>query len=291
MKKSILKLFAIIALGGFTFISCEDSNSNDILNESSELTEEETIALIESDDISDDVDNYLDTFIAEDFSVASKDEVSKESEITIVVPDCVIKTVVIEGATKTVTFDFGEGCEFPFGDVLAGKMMMSYVYDIDAKTVTITHTFDGFTFNDVLVEGENVIVRTKENSDGNPQSVKTMDVKHTWPDGEFTSKKGTVTREWIEGAGTKNWGDNVFIITGTKTVTFKDGTVCTLEVVDGLRREIACRFIVSGVLKITKGDREGTLNFGDGSCDNTAIFTNSNGEEKEITLRKRVMNK
>lgn len=291
MRKLILNLFTITALSAVVFISCDNDNSDDVLVESATITEDETIALVTSDDISDEVDNFVDAFLVEDFGDVSKDDVSKESETERYVPDCVAKTVVIEGVTKTVTFDFGEGCEFSFGDVLAGKMIMSYLYNKEAKTVTITQLFDGFTFNDVLVEGENIIVRTKGDADNNPQSVKTIDVKHTWSDGEFTSKKGSITREWVEGADTKNWGDNVFIITGSKTFTFKDGTICSTEIIEGLRREMACRFIVSGVSKITKTTKSGTLNFGDGSCDNVAIFTNSDGEEKEIILRKNRMKK
>jgi len=73
------------------------------------------------------------------------------------------------------------------------------------------------------------------------------------------------------------------------TTTFRDGTIftSTISTDKPLRREMACRFIVSGVVQISKGDRQGTFDYGDGTCDNKATFTNSKDEVKEITLRKR----
>ena len=79
----------------------------------------------------------------------------------------------------------------------------------------------------------------------------------------------------------------MFLITGDWTSTFKDGTVFSSKITQALRREMSCRFAVSGTIEIDRGDTVGLLNFGDGTCDNLAIFTDSEGEETEITLRKR----
>ncbi len=132
---------------------------------------------------------------------------------------------------------------------LSGRTIMSYVKDEEAGTTTITHTFDEFFFNDVAVEGENIIVRVEANENGNPQSTKTIDVTHTWPDGEFNSRAGTKVREWIEGDETKTWADNVYLITGNWTSTFKDGTVFSSNITQALRREMVCRFTVSGTIE------------------------------------------
>ena len=51
---------------------------------------------------------------------------------------------------------------------------------------------------------------------------------------------------------------------------------------------MACRFIISGVLEMQKGDSAGVLDFGDGSCDNVATFINQADEEFEITLKGRM---
>jgi len=103
------------------------------------------------------------------------------------------------------------------------------------------------------------------------------------------SRVGEKTREWIEGYDTRTWGDNVYLITGNWTNTFKDGTIFSATITEPLRREMSCRYIVSGIVEFVKGDATGSLNFGDGTCDNLAIYTNAEGVETEIVLRRRGM--
>lgn len=282
-----LKLFLVFIFSSFVFTSCEDANS--IEDSTVALTEDQAIALIESEDISDEVDNIVDDFLNEDFHLVSKDEASKDEEANKGGrPECVIKTVVTDGVSKTVTFDFGDSCTLPNEHVISGKIIMSFVFDLDAKTTTIIQTFEDFTFNEISVVGENIIVRTKENENGNPQSVKSINVNLTWPDGETVTKTGTKIREFIEGFDTKTWGDNVFLISGGWEVTLKDGTVFSSIIINNLRREMACRFIVSGTVNIVNAEKVGTLDFGDGNCDNIATFTNAEGIVTEIVLRKRM---
>ena len=287
MKSSIFKLLMLVAIGALFFTSCEDENSSGIINSES-ITENETIALIETDDIADEVDNVIDDFLKEDLTLSSKEIASKgEGIVHGGRPDCVTKTVDEEENTKVVTLDFGDGCELPNGHILAGRIILSYTHDLDAETIIITKSFDGFSFNDVTVEGGNTIVRVRENENGNPQSTKTFNVVMTWPDGEFVTKEGTKSREWVEGFETRTWGDNIYLITGNWTATFKDGTVCSASIVEDLRREMACRFIVSGIIEFTKDGLLSSLNFGDGTCDNMAIFTDSEDVESEIVLKRR----
>jgi len=290
MKINYLKsnLFLAFIVSGFVFISCEDTNSLD--EQADLLTEDEAITMVESDDISDEVDNIVDDYLSEDFDVASKDEASKndEAEGKGGRPDCAIKTIVIDGSSKIVTLDFGEGCELPNGNILAGQIIMSYLFDKDAKTTSVTQSFKNFSVNDVTIDGENTIVRTKENENGNPQSVKTMNVTHTWADGETSIKKGTKTREFILGSDTRTWGDNVYLISGGWSNTFKSGTTYSSTITNSLRREMACRFIVSGTVDVVKSKRLGAIDFGDGACDNGATFIDADGVVTEIVLRKRM---
>jgi len=278
MKISNLKMLAIFFVSVILIVSCED---NETVNLSEPITEEQAIALAESDDISDEVNNIIDDFFVESEVVGKSEDAEKTEDFL----PCLIKTIVLTETTKTVTLDFGEGCELPSGNVLSGKILMSYAIDTDVYSLTITHTFGNFYFNDISVEGGNTIERVRENENGNPQSTITFGTTLTWPDGVYASREGTKVREWIEGYDTRTFGDNIFLITGNWTATFRDGTVFLANIIEPLRREMACRFIVSGVIELQKQDRSGTLDFGDGSCDNIAIFTNETGDEIEITLR------
>lgn len=58
------------------------------------------------------------------------------------------------------------------------------------------------------------------------------------------------------------------------------------ETITPLRRELACRFIVSGVLEISRNDATASLDFGDGSCDAVGILTYPDGSTEEIFLRR-----
>ena len=86
--------------------------------------------------------------------------------------------------------------------------------------------------------------------------------------------------------GNHFWGDNVFLVTGTWTLTKKDGSVRTATVIEPLKRKMACRYIVSGEVEIQNGDQSMVLNYGDGECDDLVIVTIGN-DEHEIHLRKR----
>jgi len=271
-----------VTIGSLFFISCEKNNDVELTEP---ISDADAIAVVESDDLSDDISNVVDDYLMENEGMSSKSE--SEAKTSDILP-CVTKTIVISGTTKTVTLDFGEGCELPNGNILSGKIIMSYVVDTDVASFMVTYTFENFFFNDISVEGENSLVRTRANNNGNPESTLTIDMKVTWPDGVFASRKGTKIREWIEGSDTRTFGDNVFLITGNWTATFKNGTVVAANITTPLRREMACRFIVSGAVELQKNDRTGILDFGDGSCDNVATFTNENGESREITLKGRL---
>ena len=70
------------------------------------------------------------------------------------------------------------------------------------------------------------------------------------------------------------------------TFTKKDGTVLSVNVIEPLRRELACKFLVSGIVNLTKNENMAILNYGDGECDDLAIIT-INGQDHEIHLSNR----
>ena len=253
-----------------------------------ELASEELITASElkySDEaemISDEVAS-----IAEDVYAADEiSETSKSSYSSNYLPECVTITTVVTATTKEKTIDFGAGCELPNGNVLSGIIMLSYAKDMDMASKSLALSLENFTFNGVAVEGGADVLRVRSNENGNPQGTASASFNATWPDGETASFTGTRTREWIEGYGSGFWGDNVFLISGNGTFTGKLGNVWSKEVVAPLRREMSCRFIVSGVLEISRNSNTASLDFGDGSCDATGVLTYPDGSAKEVFLRR-----
>ena len=222
-----------------------------------------------------------DVYATEEIAATSKGNYSSDY-----LPDCVTVSVVLNQGMREVTLDFGEGCELPTGNLVSGKVNLSYILDLEAASNRVELTLEDFTFNDVLVEGDANIVRVRSNESGNPQGTANATFVATWPNGDTASFTGTRTREWIEGFGTGFWGDNVFLITGKRTYISRAGNEFVKEVITPLRRELSCRFIVSGVLDISRLGNTARLDFGDGSCDAKGTLTYADGTEEEVYLRR-----
>ena len=286
MKKNFkpLKYVGAAMLATLLIVSCDkDETTDDIVAlETEVITATELKYSDETEQISDEVFEIIeDVYVSDEIAATSKG-----SYFSDYLPDCVTITTVVTDTMKEKTIDFGEGCELRNGNVLSGIIFMSYEEDMEAEMKTISVALENFTFNDVSVEGTKSIVRVRSNENGNPQGRATANFSATWPDGETATFSGTRTREWIEGYGSGFWGDNVFLITGNGTFTNRLGNTYSKEIVSTLRREMACRFIVSGVLEISRNDVMASLDFGDGSCDAKGVLTKADGTEEEIFLRR-----
>lgn len=276
-----LKLTGIYFLGIVLIVSCSKEESPE-LNETETLEVAELKASDESELISEEIIS-----IGED--VYATDEIqtiSKGFYASDYLPDCVTITTVVTNTSKEKTIDFGEGCELPNGNVLSGIIMMSYLKDMEMATNMLSISLENFSFNGVSVEGSAEVERMRSNANGNPQSDAIANFSGEWPDGSSASFSGNRTREWIEGYGSGFWGDNVFLISGMGTYTGKFDNVFVKETISPLRRELSCRFLVSGILEISRNDTTVSLDFGDGSCDATGLLTYPNGDTEEIFLRR-----
>lgn len=280
MKRQKLT-FGIIALAlfGLVLTSCNESDTiqEDLITEEIDLKAAETEAVI--DKVSDESSAIIEeAYLMEEFPITKSNVTDRY------LPDCVTITVVIVQNMKTVTLDFGEGCELRNGNFVSGKIIMTYERDPEAASKMITYSFEGFYFNRKNVEGGGSILRERSNENSNPQSTKTFDVTVTWPDGLFASKVGVKVREMIEGQNTSAWGDNVFLITGNWTFTRRNGNVLSAKIIKELRRELACKFLVSGTIELSKNLDTAILDYGDGECDDLATVSINGGERREIHL-------
>lgn len=275
------KLLMLMVLS-IVFTGCSENEPIEIDTQTQDI--EEVAMSAEVDEASEILDEIaIDAYETQE---ASENPVGRSTGVeTYPLPNCVTVTIVAEQNSREITIDFGEeGCEVR-GHVLKGKIHLSYTRDPEAQQRTIAKSFEDFYFNDKNIEGGKTIVRERSNDNGNPQFTKTVDITVTWPDGAEASREGTKIREWVEGHGSGVWSDNVFEVTGNWTTTFRNGNTHSYEVVTPLRREVVCRFFVSGSIDVNKTNRVGTLDFGNGECDNQATFTSEDGTVTEITLR------
>lgn len=272
-KNAQKKLAYLSIIGLLLFASCQ---TNDELSLDG-VTADEALTVVLADDISTEIEE-----VVEDDGVASGLE-SRGTSSASNHPSCVERTSVETANGKIVTLDFGDGCEGKRGREFAGKIIIEYVKTDTSFSKTVS--FEDFSVEGNAVEGGKSIVKVKENANGNPEATFTIDITITLESGEVILRKGTKVKEKIAGADTDDRGDDVYSISGNWESINKKGVVKTATITTNLRREWACKYIVSGVVAISKDDVTATLDFGDGSCDNLATLTDADGNSKEITLR------
>ena len=278
VQKNLRYLFVLGLL--LIGISCQNSEADVLPETLTEIPEDEVLNVVLVDDISDDIDNILDDDDA-DFSKASAKGVTPPNNH----PGCVVRSIEETTTGKIVTLDFGDGCETKRGRILTGKIIIEYVRSVDGYSKTVS--FESFTVEGNSVEGSKSISKVKENASGNPEKTHMVDITITLTTGEVIAKKGQKVKEKIEGADTDTRGDDVYSISGNWESVNKEGETKKAVITTNLRREYACKYIVSGVIELTKDASTYTLDFGDGTCDNLATLTDASGNSKEITLRDR----
>ncbi|WP_347924497.1 hypothetical protein [Pontimicrobium sp. SW4] len=287
MKKlNVTRQMLMVSLGlSLVFFGCSENEPIDNFEKNLDSNEvalsvEIDVALETMDDIA--IDAYEDQEVNEDTSGRTRTTNGNEF---FTLPDCVTITVVAQQNYRELTIDFGtEGCEIR-GNILKGKMIISYTRNLEAREILITKNLEDFYFNDKNIIGGKTILKERSNDNGNPQFTKTVDITVVWPDGIEASRTGTKTREWIEGHGSGVWSDNVFEVTGNWMSTFRNGNTHSYEVTNPLRREVVCRFFVSGSVNVERTNFAGIFDYGDGDCDNQATFTFEDGTVRNITLR------
>jgi len=285
MKKlNVTKQMLVVSLGlTLVFFGCSENEPIENLEQDLNSTEvalsaEMDVALETMDDIA------IDAYEAQEVEENSTSRTTNGNGF-FTLPDCVTITVVAQQNFRELTIDFGtEGCEVR-NNILKGKIILSYNRDPEAREILISKALEDFYFNDKSIIGSKTILRQRSNDNGNPQYTKTLDVTVVWPNGDEASRTGTKIREWVEGHGSGVWSDNVFEVTGNWTSNFRNGNSHFYEVAIPLRREMVCRFFVSGAVDVERTNFSGVFDYGDGDCDNQATFTFEDGTVRDITLR------
>ncbi len=286
MKTKFLFFGTLVALS--FFISCNsDEKTND--GTSAAITKDEIITNSKIDASIDDVTN-----IAEDQFSAQQNITGKPSgPVKSFLPSCATITTVLTNNTWTRTVDFGvEGCTLENGNIVKGKMVISFSNDFAASTQTISYTFDGFYHNGKKLQGSKSIVRTVKTTDllatAHPVFTAAIDMTVTFDDGGVYTRKGSLVKEMVEGFDTWfNWDDNAYLVTGSGTTTFPNGDTFSAEITTPLQFKAACKrsVAVKGIVSITKNGASAVIDYGDGTCDTLATIT-KDGATEEIDLKK-----
>ena len=189
--------------------------------------------------------------------------------------ECFSVTVkpIIGGYPKTITIDFGDGCEGSYGFVRSGKIAVSLSDTMQAPGATYTVTFDQFAIEGYTFEGSIAFENTGTASV--PSFYEDLDLTMTTSGGVLIEKSKTVNRYWLEGASTNEVTDDVYSIEGSAEVSVGTDRSYTYEIISPLIISPSCDIIKEGILEITtsKSDTTITVDFGTGDCDRIAKIT------------------
>ncbi|MFB6455524.1 hypothetical protein ACE38W_09665 [Chitinophaga sp. Hz27] len=196
---------------------------------------------------------------------------------------------------KTVTINYGSSCSSSnFVGVRGGIVNATFSAPLLSGTATVTVTFSNYTVNGYPVSGtltySNIIY--KQNSDSAfSYSTKITDGKVKLNDTTYIVYNSTKTIQQIAGGKTAvNPGDDVYKASGSGTIAYTDAAGTTQKYVAAFSTPVAlekawsCQWISKGQLQVVIGTVTGTLDYGDGTCDNKATITVGD-KVKDITLK------
>ena len=279
--RAITSLCVLAFLAIFT-ISCTSDEVEASVDSNSEGIEDvEILAEIQSmTEVLDDLSEVIGTEI--DQNKEFSDDAAKSMPDGPYFSSCVSRTLVLEGNNINISLDYGNGCEGPHGNVLAGLIRID-IQLLSADEKLITHSFEDFSINGRSIEGSITRNRIRSNQNGYPQVEISKDIIIQWDEDTVFNRVGQTTRVWVAGNDTRSWGDDVFLTTGNWNISRNGVLKRSVTITKELRREMSCRFLVSGTMNIEGSQANYNLDFGDGTCDDVAVVT-SGETEKEIQL-------
>ncbi|SRX74892.1 hypothetical protein [Aequorivita antarctica] len=263
-------IVSFLAMGIFLFTSCnkDENDSSEEVNFSSD----NSMRAAKTDNVTEATFNIIEqAFVENETGGRGITQFSLFS-------DCTTITVEMQGNVFTILLDFGNSCTLNNGNVVSGSILLEYG-PLVSGTYTVNYTFQNFVINGNGVSGGGSILYEIANQNDNPQSTVTESITVSFPNTTVTgTRNGTRISEWVEGVGSGTWLDNVYHINGNWQTKFTNGFERSGEVTETLVYKTACPYVVDGRLEVTQDGLTAAIDFGDGECDNMAVFI-YNGQE------------
>ncbi len=127
-KMNIFSWIAAVIVLSLFVISCSSDNDNEA-NVQEDATAQITTKTINQSDEVDMVEEELSNIALDVFATDEAHAKGMADYASDFLPDCVIITTVITDGSITKIIDFGDGCELPNGNILAGKVILNYSTD------------------------------------------------------------------------------------------------------------------------------------------------------------------
>jgi hypothetical protein len=186
----------------------------------------------------------------------------------------------------TMTIDFGNvNCTAANGRMRRGILHVTFTGPYHAPGTVITITTQDYYVNNNHVEGTKTVSNMGLNADHLPYFNVVSDLTVIAGNGNWTATHHAErVRTWVQGADTPDHSDDAYVITGHGHGVNRNGNAYVMNIENPLHVHAGCPFITQGVVTVTPENQPArTIDYGDGSCDNTATVT-VNGQSFTITL-------
>ena len=278
VHKTLLKGYIFIAVVAVACIGCHDKSSQTITSHSTPVNPAMTNADDSGGYASDisrlEVNN--DDIISIANAAANTGSVYLRSTQTTLSGCATVATDTVDNP-HIIVVRFGvTDCLCQDSKNRRGSIIITFNGKYNDSGSAHTITYDNYFVNDIQVTGSKTVTYMGTNATGQPYyNVAVNDSMISMGDSTI-SWTGNRVRTWIAGYSTAARNDDVFITTGTNTLTRANGHIFSFVITTPLRVAIACPFIESGVATITSStftNGARTLDFGMGTCDNLAQVT------------------
>jgi hypothetical protein len=270
---SFKMIWVAIGLMAFLITSCSENR----IDADTSAEDQESVEFDNQDDYYlDDVDDMASIQLEKETG-SSGGKISEESDERL---SCAEITRTGTEESGTIVIDFGEGCTGPRGNVRKGKLVIDYSGRRNDPGSFWTIEFEDYFINGISIEGMRKVNNISESGTG--VLIFKVDMENglmTWPDGR--QGKRTIHRVREHHLDDNNLLDRL-IVYGTAEGNHRNGRGYFIEILEPLVYTRACKqqgvFIpVEGVKSIKQGERQITVDYGDGECDNIVVITNKNG--------------
>jgi len=285
MKNFKFKLAMIFAIGFIvSMTSCKKDETSSPESADTSATEYDALA----EGIFTDVGNITD----EAYGLGNGSLKSTEDDDGRIIGPCATITLDTTVFPRVLTIDFGEeNCLCLDGRYRRGKIIKTFSGRYFQPGTIHTVGFEDYYVNDHHVEGSRIVTNMGYNDDENMYWTVVVEAMITIPsenaetEGVTFGWNASRTREWVEGDDTYIRWDDVYLHSGSSDGVRPSGATWTKEIIIPLRRELSCRFLVSGSIEIAPEDKPvRLLDYGNGDCDNIATVT-VDGQTYTIYLR------
>ena len=201
-------------------------------------------------------------------------------------PNCATVTVDSDTFPKTITVEYTDGCSGRMGMGKTGTLTIYMTDTILNEGAEYTVTYENMTMGQREISKTATVINEGTNDAGNwvlsfeSLSITTFEKRDT----VYTIERDFAgEREWLTGFETPEVEDDKFLKSGSGTITVNDELKFSKVITTPLLIDRTCKYPLSGVVEITRGDEIMTIDYGTGECDNIALVT-KDGESEEIEL-------